>query len=179
MSDNFFLYLFRNLLNGKKYVGVTLDLERRTREHETGRSDARAFNAAMKKYGPENFERTILAVFDDQGAACYHEQEAIKKLDTLSPNGYNLVASAPFTQYGGAKSEALRAQWSVAHTGVPLSEEHRASIGRGRKGLPSGFKGHKHTAEDRAKAVASRDGYHPSDETRARMSVSAKNRRTL
>jgi group I intron endonuclease len=149
----FYLYQYTNLVNGKRYIGTTNRLEDRFREHARGRSGARVFNNAVKKYGIENFSRSILAVFDDVNAACYHEQAAILGLRTLSPDGYNLRAGAPFTKYSGLQTEHTKAvisqtsreRWqnpeyrkstsvaiSASLTGVPLSPDRVARM-RGRK----------------------------------------------
>ena len=73
------IYYFRNKINGKYYVGQALKLRRRLRQH------ARRFNSgnfknsiylAIKKYGWENFEWSIIETFENISS-----DELQKKLD--------------------------------------------------------------------------------------------------
>ena len=73
------IYYFRNKINGKYYVGQALKLRRRLRQH------ARRFNSgnfknsiylAIKKYGWENFEWSIIETFENTSS-----DELQKKLD--------------------------------------------------------------------------------------------------
>lgn len=148
----FYLYQYTNLVNGKRYIGVTIMPDERFKSHARGKSGARFFNNAVKKYGIENFSNSVLAIFDDVSAACYHEQAAIIRLKTLSPNGYNLRAGAPFTEYSGlqtdeTKSVISKTSWerwqdpdykkktsaaiSASLTGVPYAPD-RIPYARGR-----------------------------------------------
>jgi group I intron endonuclease len=104
----FTLYQYTNRLNDKRYIGVTCSPQKRFRQHAKGSSGARLFNKAVRKYGVESFNLTILALFDDVAAAAYHEQTAIKAFNTLAPEGYNLTSGAPFTIFGGPLSSTRR-----------------------------------------------------------------------
>lgn len=79
-----YIYLIENLINGNKYVGKS-----------SGRSknyfgSGVALNDAIKKYGRENFKKTILELcsLDDLNKK---EKEWIEKLDTYRGQGYNLT----------------------------------------------------------------------------------------
>lgn len=51
------VYLITNLINGKKYVGQTIQsIKRRWDFHVCGASRCIALNSAIKKYGKENFK---------------------------------------------------------------------------------------------------------------------------
>jgi group I intron endonuclease len=172
------LYQYTNRLNGKCYIGVTNDTSRRFAEHARGKSNARAFNAAVKKYGTEVFDYKVLAVFDDASIAAYHEQAAILKFGTLSPDGYNLRAGAPFTQYNGSMAAESRAKIGLANSQRIITPESRAKIGIAHKGNRH-LLGHIHSAETRAKMVAAHKGsrgYTHSIEARAKISAAAKGR---
>jgi group I intron endonuclease len=87
-----YIYCIENKLNGKKYVGKTdLSVEARLalhlREYKKHRVEQRPLYAAMRKYGPENFQVTTLEVVIDVNL---DEREIywIQKLDTYR-NGYN------------------------------------------------------------------------------------------
>lgn len=121
----FYLYEYTNTLDGKRYIGVTCDLDRRDSEHRRGHRSSRIFTRAVKKHGFENFTRRVLAVFDDADAAAYHEQAAIVAFGTLAPNGYNLFAGAPYTRYAGTPSDETRAKLSDANRRVWADPEKR------------------------------------------------------
>ena len=90
------IYLITNNLNGKLYVGLTVQtLERRWRYHQEQANanhikSEESLHAAIREFGAENF--TIKAI--DSGTTKKglerKEREWIKKLDTLVPNGYNI-----------------------------------------------------------------------------------------
>lgn len=87
------IYTVTNKVNGKTYVGQSNNPEYRWKQHcqranNPNYQERSALYPAMRKYGIENFEFTILGWFED-----YNEKEKyyIKELNTLSPNGYNLA----------------------------------------------------------------------------------------
>jgi group I intron endonuclease len=144
------LYQYTNRSNGKRYIGVTKDPITRADDHAKGRSKARAFNAAVKKYGIDNFDYAVLAIFDDAEAASYHEQITILSIGTLAPYGYNLRAGAPYTKYGGTFSSETRAKLSAANKGqIPWTKGNHHSI-ETRAKISAANKGRKQTPEQRA-----------------------------
>jgi len=99
-----YIYLFTNLLNGKKYVGQTKWLpERRWKAHrKSGVKGARLlFHRAIAKNGWENFKREVIWTGD---ARLLNEKETyyIKKHNSFVDGGwgYNL------TRGGGVKSKS-------------------------------------------------------------------------
>lgn len=87
-----YIYCITNKLNDKKYVGKTSStIEKRFKEHinesQRERSNNRPLYRAMRKYGAENFEVTLLEVCDVE-VLSDREMFWIDKLDTLK-NGYN------------------------------------------------------------------------------------------
>lgn len=113
------IYKVENSVNNKCYVGQTITtLETRFKKH---RHTGNALYNAIKKYGKDNFtiveiERCISKEHLDE-----REEYWIKKLNTLSPNGYNL-------RTGG------RGRFKV-------SEETRKRISEVKQGTKSPFKG--------------------------------------
>lgn len=55
-----YLYLITNLINNKKYVGITNDYKKRWSNHKCGNSPSMAIAKAIKKYGVDNFKFEVL-----------------------------------------------------------------------------------------------------------------------
>lgn len=90
------IYLITNIITHKVYVGQSVDIERRWKEHK-----ARAFNPnsnnydtplsrSIRKHGVENFVESILCECTSEEL---NEKEAyyIKLFNSLAPNGYNVL----------------------------------------------------------------------------------------
>jgi hypothetical protein len=110
------VYLAKNTIGGGEYIGVTnRTLMIRKKEHRndaTGgkKSYCRKFHAAIRKYGIDAFEWSVMAVFDDRRDALSYE---IKQIAERKPR-YNITAGgegviAPRTeQWCKRISEALK-----------------------------------------------------------------------
>lgn len=97
MICSFTIYCHTNKVNGKRYVGQTLGtMEKRWSEHVSaarGGWGCRALSAAIRKHGPEVFERELLEVVaGTQEDADKREVDWIKRLQCRVPHGYNLTA---------------------------------------------------------------------------------------
>ena len=91
----YFIYKATNKINGKSYIGQTIDFEHRKHTHihrRDGHCDPNSiFHKALDKYGAENFEWEIVATVPGKRFADTAEKELIKKYGTYKPNGYNLT----------------------------------------------------------------------------------------
>ncbi len=89
-----YIYQIRNRITGKSYIGETIkEPERRWRQHiacaKTGKG-CPALRDAFQKYGLESFEFKVLIICFDNDRFFY-EKEYIKKYNTQTPNGYNIL----------------------------------------------------------------------------------------
>ena len=96
------LYLVRNLVNGKGYIGITKQkLYRRWSAHVTRaiKGQGFVFAKALRKYGVKNFTLTVLAEASTYDELKQLEIEAIKQYDTFIANGrgYNLTTGGEGT----------------------------------------------------------------------------------
>lgn len=147
--------------SGKCYVGQTKNLARRIKKHQRD-EDCTAFFRAIKKYGFENFNQTILIDNLSVDEANYWEDFYIKVLNTLAPNGYNL-------RTGGRNyiaSSETRAKMSNARTGHVLSETTKLKISVANHGKKRTEATKKKMSEALRPAI--------SDKTRQKMSESLK-----
>ena len=90
------IYCFTNLINDKKYIGQSIDVQERISQHkyryklENDTGYKSAFHSALRKYGWENFsfsivEECTIEELDNK------EKYWIQKCNTMSPCGYNLT----------------------------------------------------------------------------------------
>lgn len=145
------LYLAKNKVNGKGYIGCTRFnwLSTRQREH---RSDAlvynskMAFHCAIRKYGWESFEWSILFEGLDEEDLEVYERAYIKKLDTQLPNGYNMTP--------GGEGRANPIGWK--HSPETIEKLRQKALNRSpevRKAMSEAQKGKKYSPERRAKCA--------------------------
>lgn len=83
------IYQIENKINGKKYIGQSIEIENRWKKHLNAK-DNFLIHKAIKKYGKENFNFSIieecnLLELDDK------ENYWINFYNTLVPNGYNMI----------------------------------------------------------------------------------------
>lgn len=170
--ENFFgiIYLIRNKLNNKCYIGQTIrELTVRFDEHvRDGRSP---IQLAIKKYGIEHFELTVIDKANSIEDLNEKEIHWIATHKTLKPSGYNLehggnnhktcdetklkqsIAKQGNVTWltGRTFSEETKLKISLAHKGKVLTEEHKLAIGIGSKGKTR-------SAETRAKMSLAKKG---------------------
>lgn len=111
------IYLITNLINNKKYVGITTkSLKKRFQQHcwDAKRRTRLVIHHAIKKYGEENFKIELVEELQNttEEKLFLRESFYIDKYDTLINNfkGYNMA------KYGGGKlvySEETRKKMSM------------------------------------------------------------------
>ena len=110
------VYLVTNTINNKKYVGQTQRiLSERINEHR--RSKTSVIYHAIKKYDRKNFTVDILDECKTIDELNEREIYWIKKLNTKTPNGYNLtdggVGTTGHTYTVDARKNALKRVFSL------------------------------------------------------------------
>ena len=149
-----YIYLTTCLVNDKKYIGQSIN----QRNKNTYLGSGLAFKCALRKYGKDNFKKTILV----DNVSCLNElnkleREFIRKHDCLSPNGYNLdlggtnkgrmsettKAKMIKSKTGKKHTEKQRIANIESHKGLKLSDETKKRIGDANRGKPSWNKGKK------------------------------------
>ena len=170
------IYLIRNTVNGKSYIGQTRqDAEKtRIRDHLTCNGNGSLLiKQAIEKYGRDAFTYEILHDGIIPEFLDILEIEAIEKFNTVSPHGYNLTTGGG----GGSRSEQTLRKMSAAAKGNThwLGRKHtdesrrkmsesckgRVPWNKGKKGLQTAWNkgkkvgndwlGRKHTDESRQK----------------------------
>lgn len=183
------IYKYKNKINGKIYIGQTVNESSRMSAHRRSNSNT-YFDNAIKKYGFENFEYKVLFRIH-----CNNENDLIYTLDNKeviaikyfqsndNTKGYNLTSGGKsrhkisesirykFSRkgkdnpmFGKKTSEETRKLQSKAHKGKPLSDYHRQRISESLKGTVF--------SEERRKNISkSLTGKKKSNEARKNLSI--------
>lgn len=136
-EDNYKVYVHTNLINNKKYVGITSKSKPEHRWNSgRGYQDNPHFYAAIQKYGWDNFSHEILYDGLTRSEATEKEKSMIAELHTQdTAYGYNMTTGGEGTP-GFIPSAETRAKLSLARRKENLSAKtlQRRSDGlRGRK----------------------------------------------
>lgn len=86
MKTYFYLYQIKNKINNKIYVGV----HKTSNLNDGYMGSGKVIVSAIKKYGVENFEKTILEHFDTAEKMFAREKELVTQEFLLRENTYNL-----------------------------------------------------------------------------------------
>lgn len=91
------IYKWTNKINNKSYIGKSVNIEHRTSTHISRSQDPKSneyssvFHQAIRKYGIESFDFSILKVCSKEELN-YWEEYYIKKENTKVPYGYNVAS---------------------------------------------------------------------------------------
>lgn len=91
--NNYCIYIHKNKINNKVYIGQTCQKPEYRWENGEGYVQCSAFYAAIQKYGWDNFEHIILFENLTQEEANKKEEELIKQYNSNNKEyGYNITA---------------------------------------------------------------------------------------
>jgi len=124
------IYCIENMINGKKYIGKSLDVYKRMKNLH--KKSTVLYNA-IKKYGKENFDYYVAECCTPEEMS-EREQYYIAFLATKVPGGYNLTDGGE-GNLGYFPSAETREKMSIARLGITLSEETKKKMSDSRKGI--------------------------------------------
>lgn len=98
------IYKIQNLVNGKIYIGQSIEIENRFQKHLNAK-DEFYIHKAIRKYGKENFSFQIV---EECEASQLDEKEKywIEYYNSLAPSGYNMIPGGS-NGAGLAKGESV------------------------------------------------------------------------
>jgi group I intron endonuclease len=145
---NAHIYCVTNLVNGKQYVGQTVD------NRKVGHG--LAITDAYKKYGKEVFEyEKICTGIANRNTLNYLERFWIATHNTIAPNGYNIESGGTNK---GEVAESTKQKLREHNLGKVVSMDVRKKISESLKGSKNPFYGKTHSAEVLAKISAANVG---------------------
>lgn len=151
------VYQHRNKINGKVYIGITMQTPEQRWRHGEGYKSSPHFYAAIQKYGWDNFEHNILFQNLTKEEACKKEQELIAKYNSMNREyGYNSTSGGDI---------------------FVMNEETKQKISRSLMGNKNGL-GHPCSEEKKKKISEAQKGRHLTEEHKQKFSEAAKKRHT-
>ena len=179
------IYMLQNLVNGKIYIGQSVDIESRWGEHKSELNGGYHHNEHLQRswrnYGQENFEFSILLECAESQLNTMEEYYIFELMSYDGRVGYNKTYGG-----GGCRStEETRRKQSENHAdfkgenhplyGKHRSEESRRKQGEARKGKYCGknspWYGKHPSEETRRKQSEAKKGKPHSEEHKRKMSI--------
>lgn len=139
-SDGYYhlIYMIVNKINNKIYIGKHTTKN----PYDDYMGSGKSLKAAIKKYGLENFEKTILYCFDSEDKAYLKESEIVTAEFVKRKDTYNLtVGGLGFSQgknnpfYGKQRPYSTRQKISNMHKGKIVLDETKQKLSVAHKGL--------------------------------------------
>lgn len=128
------IYKIENLINNKKYIGQSVDIEKRLNKHKWELSvnrDSLHLQASYNKYGKDNFTFEIIEECNEEELD-EKERYYIAFYQTLLPQyGYNLESGG--RRKGIVSREEVGKRISAALKNVPKSKKHCDNLSEAKK----------------------------------------------
>ncbi len=126
--DKFVIYQVINKINGKAYIGVTVNFKNRVSNHwyDARQGKQTVLCRAIRKYGKDSFVFVKIDSANTWNDACEKEKEYIKKFSTKVPRGMNMTDGGEGV-FGLIQSEKAKRQLSEFFKGLFVGEDSGAS----------------------------------------------------
>lgn len=163
-----YIYKITNRLDGKVYIGQTVNTDNRWKAHKSYAKNKtkckQVIHQAIAKYGIENFEFEVLACSLDKDSANDAEVQIIKQYNSRDKkNGYNIAVGGGFSMLGLKHSDETKARIGAASRGIKPSNEARKKRSESMRAVvggkqPSWLVGIKKSKEERERLAVRMSG---------------------
>lgn len=166
------IYIIRNLIDGKVYIGQSTNIEKRLRDHKSYLRRGQHHNILLQrsfcKYGEGAFSFDVLSECVAEELDLYEKTWIAFYRSTSKDGGYNLdTGGLSFRKV----SDETHQRMSIAQKNrKPCSDETRRRLSEARKRQAPHF----HSDEELKKMSEVQKGHFVSDETRIKLSEATK-----
>lgn len=131
------IYKYTNKINGKIYIGLSNDIQRRKHEHQSlaNRGDRMYIHQAIKRYGIENFDFEVIEVFEKEDRVLMGEREQywIEHYNSYK-NGYNETIGGDIRQGRSKLTKQdvidIRTRYANLERCMVVYQDYKDRIGR-------------------------------------------------
>ena len=149
------IYQIRNLVNNKIYIGSSINLRKREKEHfrdlKNCKHHSKKLQRAFNKYGEQNFIFEIIEFIEDKSKLLEHEQYWMDRFNVVK-KGYNICSIAG-SALGRKHSKQSRLKLSLLNKG-----ERNYFYNKHMYAELNPFYGKKHTEETKLKISKANSG---------------------
>ena len=156
------IYSITHIATGKQYVGQSVNVFERWKQHSTPRKNASGIKGAIMKWGIDAFEFKVLEECNKEDL---NDRESfwIETLRTLAPDGYNLTSGGDSPKTVSDETRKKLSEASRKQKGCTRSEETRRKMSEAKKGTT-------HSEESKRKMSEAKRGKTHSEESKRKMS---------
>lgn len=159
------IYQIKNLVNGKVYIGSSVNIHSRWRKHRCDLRKAQHHSAALQrawdKYGESQFEFSVIEIVDDYATIFDRETFHVSRANSANGrDGYNTLVTGG-SALGFRHTDKSRKKMSESQKRIPYEERLKYCVS---------FAGRTHTEETKALMSANSKRVSPSLEQRAMIS---------
>lgn len=159
MNKTYTVYMHRNKINGKVYIGQTCQRPEKRWDNGRGYETSSRFYNAILKYGWDNFEHVILFTELNLEEANKIEADLISQYNSQNENfGYNITTGGKNYCHSEETKRKIGQSNSIALKGGHWSEEHKQLMSQKMSGEGNPFYGRQHTEETKLKISQNRKG---------------------
>lgn len=169
------VYIIKNKVSGKVYVGSAVNIERRWRDHKyllrKSKHHSPHLQSSWDKHGEENFEFIVIEPVKNSLHLVAVEQTFLDYYKSYDPEkGYNVCRTAGSPMLGKTHSEETKRKMSEAKK--QMSPETKRKIGEAQRKNAKGYYYHKARGKYRAAIIINKKSkslgyYNTPEEARA------------
>jgi hypothetical protein len=130
-AEFYTIYKTINLVNGKYYYGK----HQTTNVNDDYLGSGLLIGRAIKKYGIDNFKKTVLYIFDNEQDMNNKESELITEGVVCDSNNYNIALGGQGGNLGTIVNKKIGIKMSQILSGVPKTVEHKKALSISMKGI--------------------------------------------